>query len=87
MKRVDHIEFSKIIIDKSIALEFLCKRCKTNDAVYCSSCNSEKYYITARGKMRCILEEKGNRGRGAKNKTIVFWILERNGKVSVGIVI
>jgi len=29
---------------------------------------------------------KGNRGRGARNKTIVFGILERNGKVSVDIV-
>ena len=31
-------------------------------------------------------KRKGNRGRGAKNKTIVFGILERNGKVSVSIV-
>jgi len=29
---------------------------------------------------------KGNRGRGVKNKTIVFGILERNGKVHVEIV-
>ena len=29
---------------------------------------------------------KGNRGRGARNKTIVFGILERRGKVSVDIV-
>ncbi len=29
---------------------------------------------------------KGMRGRGAKNKTIVFGILERNGKVSISIV-
>ena len=37
--------------------------------------------------MRRILEaEEGNRGRGAKNKTIVFGILERNGKVHVEIV-
>jgi len=171
MKRVDLIEFSKIITDKSTALEFLCKQYKTNDAVCCPSCNSEKYYITARGKMRCknckidykpfrgtwldiisidfvkwlaliklfdlgisarraavesnvsyptalnafdciryaILyrlaetdhqikgeieadeayfggKRKGNRGRGAKNKTIVFGILERKGKVSVQIV-
>lgn len=28
---------------------------------------------------------KGNRGRGAKNKTIVFGILERGGKVSVSV--
>lgn len=36
---------------------------------------------------RRILEAKeGNRGRGAKNKTIVFGILERKGKVSVDIV-
>jgi len=31
-------------------------------------------------------KRKGNRGRGAKNKTIVFGILERNGKVHVEIV-
>jgi len=31
-------------------------------------------------------KRKGNRGRGAKNKTIVFGILERQGKVSVSIV-
>jgi len=31
-------------------------------------------------------KRKGNRGRGAKNKTIVFGILERKGKVSVDIV-
>ena len=31
-------------------------------------------------------KRKGNRGRGAKNKTIVFGILERKGKVSVQIV-
>jgi transposase len=31
-------------------------------------------------------KRKGNRGRGARNKTIVFGILERNGKVSVDIV-
>jgi len=31
-------------------------------------------------------KRKGNRGRGARNKTIVFGILERNGKVSVQIV-
>jgi len=31
-------------------------------------------------------KRKGNRGRGAKNKTIVFGILERKGKVSVEIV-
>lgn len=31
-------------------------------------------------------KRKGNRGRGAKNKTIVFGILERNGNVSVDIV-
>lgn len=31
-------------------------------------------------------KRKGNRGRGAKNKMIVFGILERNGKVSVDIV-
>ncbi len=30
-------------------------------------------------------KRKGNRGRGAKNKTIVFGILERNGKVHVEI--
>lgn len=53
MKRVSLIEFSRIITDKSTALKFLCKQCKTNDAVCFPSCNSEKYYITARGKMRC----------------------------------
>mgnify|MGYP003753463643 FL=1 len=31
-------------------------------------------------------KRKGNRGRGARNKTIVFGILERNGKVHVEIV-
>jgi len=31
-------------------------------------------------------KRKGNRGRGAKNKTIVFGILERKGKVNVQIV-
>lgn len=31
-------------------------------------------------------KRKGNRGRGAKNKTIVFGILEKKGKVSVDIV-
>ncbi len=31
-------------------------------------------------------KRKGNRGRGAKNKTIVFGILERNGTVHVEIV-
>lgn len=31
-------------------------------------------------------KRKGNRGRGARNKTIVFGILERGGKVSVSIV-
>ena len=30
--------------------------------------------------------KKGNRGRGARNKTIVFGILERDGKVHVEIV-
>jgi len=31
-------------------------------------------------------KDEGNRGRGAKNKTIVFEILKRKGKVSVDIV-
>jgi len=31
-------------------------------------------------------KRKGNRGRGAKNKTIVFGILERKGKVHVEII-
>jgi len=31
-------------------------------------------------------KRKGMRGRGAKNKTIVFGIMERNGKVSISIV-
>ena len=31
-------------------------------------------------------KRKGNRGRGAAGKTIVFGILERGGKVSVGVI-
>ena len=171
MKRINLIELSKIISEKSTALEFLCKRFNANNMICCPDCNSEKYYVMTRGNLRCskckinykpfsdtafnavsidytkwlaliklfdlgisarkaapeadvsyltalhafdtirysILEElaksdrvlkgeikadeayfegkrKGNRGRGARNKTIVFGILERNGKVSVQIV-
>jgi len=171
MVRIDLIEFSKIISDRSTALEFLCKQYKTKKIIQCPSCESQNYYIMTRGKLRCkkcrtdykpfrgtwfdvinidfvrwfvliklfdlgisarqsareasiscptalhvfdcirysILhrladtdkqlkgeieadeayfggKRKGNRGRGAKNKTIVFGILERKGKVSVQIV-
>jgi transposase len=168
MEKIDLIEFSKIIANRSRALEFLCKRYKTTKTIHCPSCSSRKYYTMVRGNLRCkkcrtdyrpfpqtmfnainidfvrwfvliklfdlgisarldaresdvsyptalyafdcirysILYElaktdkilkgeieadeayfggkrKGNRGRGAKNKTIVFGILERKGKVSV----
>jgi len=171
MKRINLIELSKIISDKSIALEFLCKRFNIHNKICCPNCNSKKYYVMTRGNLRCnkcktnykpfsntqfnrinidyskwlvliklfdlgisarkatseadvsyptalhafdairlsILKElaksdhvlkgkieedeayfggkrKGNRGRGAKNKTIVFGILERNGKIHVEIV-
>jgi len=171
MTRINLIEFSKIISDKSTALKFLCDKFEKKNTIHCTSCNSKKYYIISRGKLRCknckidykpfqdtwintinidyakwlvliklfdlgisarraaievdvsyptalnafdsiryailynlaktddILKgeieadeayfggkRKGNRGRGAKNKTIVFGILERNGKVHVEIV-
>ena len=171
MTRINLIEFSKIISEKSTALEFLCKQFKKKNTIHCTSCDSKEYYIISRGKLRCkdckidykpfagtcidiinidyskwlvliklfdlgisarrasteadvsyptalnafgcirysILyhlagtdkklkgeieadeayfggKRKGNRGRGAKNKTIVFGILERKGKVSVQIV-
>jgi len=170
-KTINLIELSKIVSDKSISLEFLCKRFNSVNSIYCPKCNSDKYYLMSRGNLRCskcktnykpfsdtqfdkinidyskwlvliklfdlgisarraakevevsyptalhsfdtmrfsILKEqsktddvlkgqieadeayfggkrKGNRGRGAKNKTIVFGILERNGKVHVEIV-
>ena len=170
-KTINIIELSKIIHNKSTALEFLCNQFKKKNTIHCSSCNSENYYIISRGKLRCkdcktdyrpfagtwfdiininftkwlalvklfdlgisarraareadvsyptalnafdciryaILyhlaesdkklkgkieadeayfggKRKGNRGRGAKNKTIVFGILERKGKVHVEIV-
>lgn len=149
----------------------MCKEFQKKNTIYCTSCDSKKYYIISRGKLRCkdckidyrpfsgtwfdminidftkwlalvklfdlgtsarhaareagvsyptafnafdcirysILyhlaesdkklkgkieadeayfggKRKGNRGRGAKNKTIVFGILERKGKVHVEIV-
>jgi len=170
-KTINLIELSKIIYNKSITLKFLCKEFQKKNTIYCSSCDSENYYIISRGKLRCkdckidyrpfsgtwfdminidftkwlalvklfdigtsarraareadvsyptalnafdcirysILyhlaesdkklkgkieadeayfggKRKGNRGRGAKNKTIVFGILERKGKVHVEIV-
>ena len=165
------IELSGIISDKASSLEFLCNRFKRKHAINCTSCNSKKYYVMSRARLRCqncrfdykpfentwlgninidftkwlaliklfelgtsarragietgtsyptallafdcirrsILynlaksdrkvrgeieadeayfggKRKGNRGRDAKNKTIVFGILERGGKVHVEIV-
>jgi len=53
MTRINLIEFSKIITDKSTSLEFLCKQSKTDNVICCPLCNSKKYYIMARGKLRC----------------------------------
>ncbi len=171
MTRINLIELSKIISEKSTALDFLCKQFKKKNIIHCTSCNSKEYYIISRGKLRCKVckidykpftgtwidiinidyskwlvliklfdlgisarrasteadvsyptalnafdcirysilyhlagtdkklkgeieadevyfggKRKGNRGRGAKNKTIVFGILERRGKVHVEIV-
>ena len=169
-KTINLIELSKIIYNKSTALEFLCKQFQKKNTIHCTSCDSENYYIISRGKLRCkdckidyrpfsgtwfdiinidftkwlalvklfdlgisarcaakvdvsyptalnafdciryaILyhlaesdkklkgkieadeayfggKRKGNRGRGARNKTIVFGILERDGKVHIEIV-
>ena len=53
MKRINLIELSKIIFDKSTALEFLCKRFNVNNMICCPDCNSEKYYVMTRGNLRC----------------------------------
>ena len=53
MTRVNLIELSKIIFDKSTALEFLCKRFNADNMICCPDCNSEKYYIMTRGNLRC----------------------------------
>ncbi len=171
-KTINLIELSKIIYDKSIALEFLCEQFQEKNTIHCTLCDSKNYCITSRGKLRCkdcktdyrpfggtwidiinidftkwlvliklfdlgisarraaretdvsyptalnafdcirysILyhlaksdkklkgkieadeayfggRRKGDRGRGAKNKTIVFGTLERKGKVHVEILI
>ncbi len=169
-KTINPIGLSKIIYNKSTALEFLRKQLEKKNIIHCSSCNSENYYIISRGKLRykdcktdyrpftgtwfdiinidftkwlalvklfylvastrraakeadvshptalnafdCIRHSipyhlaesdkklkgkieadeacfggrrKGDRGRGTRNKAIVFGILERNGKVHVEI--
>ena len=52
-KIINLIELSKIIYDKSTALEFLCKQFQKKNTIHCTSCDSKKYYIVSRGKLRC----------------------------------
>ena len=52
-KAINLIELSKIIYNKSTALEFPCKEFQKKNTVRCTSCGSKKYYIILRGKLRC----------------------------------
>ncbi len=168
---IDFIEFARTITNNTTALQFLCGQCDDIGTIDCPSCNSNRYYIMRKGRLRCkncktdynpfrttwlgkvsincikwlvfiklfdlgvstrraakesgtsyptalkvfdtirysILynlsstdkklrgeieaddayfggRRKGKRGRGSRNKTAVFGILEREGKVSISTV-
>ena len=51
-KTISLIELSKIVHDRSTALEFLCERFQKKNAIHCASCDDRGYHVMSRGNLR-----------------------------------